>query len=202
MGYKAPLNIRFADTGSIGALLGRFRPVSSMRKHLGRRYSVEALYDLDYHDDSDLEKIRLVRAFVVEPLINSTIRIESQSDIGPALKNLLESKLPGIQWQVKDDWSEPFRKYFIIHGSIPAPRDQLTRERMALEIYGKLIQVDDYLIESEKGREWMENKHTERYEADASDTPWPELFGNMVIQIKSATYSNVMYPGVGVPLYG
>lgn len=171
-----------------------FRPRGKMRPFLGKKYGLQDLFDYEFNDKDDIPKLILVRAFEVLPLINVTFSISNENELASAIKKLLESKLPGITWEVDSNWLGPLRKYQIIHHSLPAPFDTLTRQPMALEIYGRVVKIDGIDMESEAGDEWTRKRLGE-------DNLSKELKGNIVIKIKSATYTNVAYPGVNVPFY-
>lgn len=198
---NAPTNASQLVRGPFRSALGRYRPINKMRKHLGKQFTVEELYDSDRHSEEDIPKLRLVRAYQVTPLIGATILVKSEKDIAGSLSKLLATRLPEIAWQVEPDWSGPFLKYLCIHGSIPAPPDKLTLEPMALELYGELIAIRGRRLDTEEGKEWTSKLLDECLMAYSRDEAAAELTGEMIISIKSATYANVMFPGVGVPIY-
>jgi len=161
-----------------------------MQPFLGRRYGVEDLYESEKSHRPDL---KLMRAFEVTPLINTTFTISHEKEVPTAVKTLLESKLPGIEWNVDVHWYGPLRKYFFIHHSIPAPPDPLTKQPMALELYGPVIAIEGKSVSRKDIGKLMADRPEDYFSK--------ELEGNITIRIEAATYANVTHPGAGVPLY-
>ncbi len=87
---------------------------------------------------------------------------------------------------------------------------------MYLEIFGKLIEIAGKSLESPEGEEWnkkrrdktnqdlfaaLEMQEGNRKDAAYAQALFPPIHGKMTLQIETATYSNLQYPGVNVPLY-
>jgi hypothetical protein len=172
-----------------------------MRCHLWKQYTVDELLGSERFEETDREALKLVRCYPVTSLTNAVFQVQTDNELGDAILKLLTEKLTGMDWIVKCDWQEPFRKYFIVHGSVPAPPDMLTCQPMALEIYCELASIDNVQLDSQPGSEWIETRRAALSRAQHFDLPMPEMTGKMVIAVKKATYANVMYPGIGVPLY-
>jgi len=81
--------------------------------------------------------------------------------------------------------------------------DLATGQPMSLELYGRLQFVDGLHLDSEAGRAWSERRIDAYCEAQ-SRTPGelPPVEGSeFFMALEAATYSNVQFPGVGVPFY-
>ncbi|MFB2980169.1 hypothetical protein [Microseira sp. BLCC-F43] len=70
---------------------------------------------------------------------------------------------------------------------------------MAIELYGDLIRFNDISLNSPEGRQWQD-AWLEKY-LRSEDKSQLVLSGNLELNIHVATYSNLLYPGVGVPFY-
>jgi hypothetical protein len=131
---------------------------------------------------------------------NKLIHIQHQNEIGRKTLELLQETLPDIEWEPFTVNTAPFQKYFI-HLQIAAPPDVLTQQRMGLEIYAELKKVNGMSVTTDNARNWMDECQQLRYQADSKGEDWLELAGDFEIRIAKATYSNISYLGVGVPLY-
>jgi len=135
-------------------------------------------------------------AWTVPPLIGASFEVDSANDIPRALRGLLASTLPGLDWWVPEGWSTPFNKYGILHGTLPAPPDEITGEAMAVEIYGVAER------EVEMGSEEWSILRREALRIDRRLGAQP--YGVRVptaVEIRVATYSNVGGLGFGMPMY-
>jgi hypothetical protein len=180
-------------------------PRGAMAGYLGPRFSVRDLDDEDKVLDEDRQFLPLVRAFPVVPLLGATFKFSSEADIGERLRQLLALRLPGIEWELNADWdwATAFRKHQLVHVSLAAPPDLATGQPMSLELYGRLQLVDGLHLDSEAGRAWSERRIDAYCEAQ-SRTPGelPPVEGSeFFMALEAATYSNVQFPGVGVPFY-
>lgn len=173
-----------------------FRPQGLMRPFLGKKYSVSELFNHEFDEPKDITKLKLVRAYVITPLINTTFTISHENELPAALAHLIESKLPNIiKYEINNSWRLRFRKYLIIHESVIAPIDTFTKQPMAMELYGRVIEINGIDLNSETGDKWWrENRTTQNCLNE-------EVIGNMIIKIQVATYANVLHPGINVPLY-
>lgn len=147
--------LRPQDLAALPPLARQIRPTGAMAAHLGRQYTVAELDDEDKIMEEDRRFLPLVRAYEVSPLLGATFTIRNAQEIGAALGRLLEEKLPGIGWQLKDQWLPAFAKYQLVHTSLAAPPDLATGQAMALEIYGQLWSVDGMLLNTPEGRAWL-----------------------------------------------
>lgn len=173
-----------------------FRPQGLMHPFLGKKYSVSELFNHEFDEPKDTAKLKLVRAYEITPLINTTFTISHENELPAVLAHLIESKIPNvIKYEINNSWRLQFRKYLIIHDSLAAPIDTLTKQPMAIELCGRVIEINGIDLDSEAGDQWwFKNKTT-------NDSLNEEKIGNMVIKIQAATYANVMHPGVNVPFY-
>jgi hypothetical protein len=183
-------------------------PGLPMAPFIGERIAEEQLYDEDrFSGDEEVSALRHVFAYPVLTLISQSITIDQPEDIGPTLRQLLARQLPDIDWWVPDGWSGPFVKYAIIHASIPAPPSQGSGEPMALELFGEVSHVTAFDISTQQGSElfseWvLRNRRRVWGQEDPEEaTTFIPSPGRITITLRAATYSNLQYPGVGVPLY-
>ncbi len=181
------------------------RPQGAMASYLGARFAVHDLDDEDKVIDEERQFLPLVRAFPVVPLLGATFKFSSEADIGERLRQLLALRLPGIEWELNSDWNgaPAFRKYQLVHVSLAAPPDLATGQPMSLELYGRLQFVDGLRLDSKAGRAWSERRIDAYCEAQArKPRELPPVEGSeFFMALEAATYSNVQYPGVGVPFY-
>jgi hypothetical protein len=197
---EPPIDVRGLDHYT-QPTLAQLRPVSKMWKYLGRQFTADELYNAAVHDASDLRKLKFVRAYDVKPLRAAALTIASDGDLDSAILSLLIAKLPDIEWHLTDGWSKQFRKHLIVHGSILAPPDALTGQPMAMELFGRLVEIDSIQLDSSAGIEWKSIRHEQCHRAAVRNESIPGLVGAMTVVFIQATYANVKYPGVGVPPY-
>lgn len=176
-------------------------PLGKMSQYLGEKHSWQTLYDEDYYDSKDIPKLKRIRAYSISRLVGQKIQVFHQNQISTAMYELIRGILPEMDWEPFELGRGAFQKYYIVHFDIPAPPDELTQQPMGLEIYAKLATVDGNPLDSEAGRAWMDERYLLRMKAERAEQEWPELTGNFEVVVKTATYSNIRYPGVGVPLY-
>jgi len=135
-------------------------------------------------------------AWNVLPLIGAVFEVDSANDIPRALRVLLASALPGLDWWVPEVWGTPFNKYGILHGRLPAPPDETTGEAMAIEIYG----MAERAVET-GSEEWsIRRREALRIDPRLGAQPYGVRLPTAVM-IRVATYSNVGGLGFGVPMY-
>lgn len=174
-------------------------PLGAMQPFLGQQLSVDELTNSEYLCDEPLELLHRVRAFPVVPLVGAVFQITHESHFSSTLFGLLRERLPGIEWEQNEISLGALHKYFIWHTSIPAPPDAARGQPMAIELYGDLIRFNDISLNSPEGRQWQD-VWLEKY-LRSEDKSQLVLSGNLELNIHVATYSNLLYPGVGVPLY-
>ncbi len=192
-----PISKRYL-TGTTARIASFFRPRGLMSPYLGKRYSVEELFDNEL-DDSEKQKsipqLKLVRAYEITPLIHATFSIAHENELPAALEKLLKLKLPNINLTACDDnWRVVFRKYLFFHQTLPAPMDTLTLQPMGIELYGRLKKLNGIDLDSPEGDEWMMKN---RISFNLNN----EVVGDMTLEVQAATYANVQFPGINVPLY-
>jgi hypothetical protein len=177
---------RLADEGATGSTFG----------HLGRRYESAALL---------LEGARRrfadrVVAYPVPALQGELLTFEGHAAVERGIRELLESKTPGIDWWVPAHWEAPLLKYQFIHGSLAAPPHPVTGQAMSLEVYGRVIRTGGVTLDSPDGKAWQEAWRVHYHGAGPEDGPL-DLAGDTSVRIEVATYANLRFPGVGVPFY-
>jgi len=162
-------------------MVGRALPAGPMQPFVGERF--------------EYPWVKLA-AWDIPPLIGCTFDVGNANDIPRALRVLLASALPGLDWWVPEGWGTAFNKFGILHGRLPAPPDETTGEAMTIEIYGVALQTVE--VDAE---EWS----IRRREALRIDPrPGAQPFGVRVpatVKIRVATYSNVGGLGFGIPMY-
>lgn len=174
-------------------------PLGAMQPFLGQQLSVDELTNSDNLCDEPLELLHRVRAFPVIPLVGAVFQIAHESHLSSTLFGLLRERLPGIEWEQNEISLAVLHKYLMWHTSIPAPPDAATGQPMAIELCGDLIRFNDISLNSPEGRKWQD-AWLEKY-LPSEDKSQLVLSGNLELNINVATYSNLLYPGVGVPLY-
>lgn len=172
-----------------------------MRNYIGKQYSWQQLYDPDLYSLEDVPKLKWVRAYLIPNLIGKVIQLHHQNELSAKMYGLIQETLSEIEWEPFEVSTLPFQKYFIVHFEIPAPPDNLTQQAMGLELFAELVTVNGISLNSEAGKSWMEAQNSLRIQADLMGEAWPELIGEFEIEVKAATYSNIRYPGIEVPLY-
>lgn len=141
------------------------------------------------------KRLAHMRAWRVPALEGSELEIGSVSGIEAAVRALLATRLPGLDWWVPEHWEGPFEKYGILHNALPAPPDQETGQAMAIEIFGA---ARDVLLPGSP--EWIDRRLA-RLEANSLDDEPMAVRLPCLVRIEVATYANVLYPGIGVPAY-
>lgn len=174
-------------------------PLGAMQPFLGRQLSVDELTNSETLCDEPLQLLHRVRAFPVLPLVGVLFQISDESQFSSTLFGLLRERLPGIEWEQKEISLAALHKYLIWHTSIAAPPDPATGQPMAIELYGDLIRFNDIILNSPDGMQWRD-AWREKYLC-CQDESQLVLAGNLELNINVATYSNLLYPGVGVPFY-
>lgn len=186
---------------------GKFdsRPVSGqMSDYISRQFGVDELDDPDkYYSDKEKSMLTRVRAFEIRSLIGQSLIINSNTHLNETLERFLREKLPRISWVVDSDLLGPLAKYFIIHCSIPAPEDTTTMQGMNLEVFGDATQIGDMGRDSKEWDDWYWNLYRIKFYQPFLDGEINSPVPNepVVIQIRSATYSNLQYTGVNIPFY-
>jgi len=157
-----------------------------MAPFLGRRYTCEELVD-DWERNT-----RGMRVWRVPTLEGASMIAPSEAEVPATLLALLESRCSGIEWKVSDfGWPgyARLRKHGIVHDSIVAPPETGMGQPMALEIFAR--------VQTEEG--FFRRRHNEGFFSEQEE--YPPLPGPLTIILRTATYANVRFPRVGVPLY-
>jgi hypothetical protein len=171
-------------------------PGGPMSAYLGPSIDAAARVGPDMFDFLGPEALARVRAWPVLPLQGAEFRVARSADIAPRLRALLAATLPGVDFWLSEEWGGPFEKYGILHGSFVAPPDSVTGEAMAIEIYGT---ADPGTCHGSD--EWAEAMKTWAKRGGRDDDRPLGVRLPTTVCIAVATYSNVRFPGIGVPLY-
>lgn len=164
------------------------RPQGPLQGLVGPRIDARET-DSEKLEEASEELLSRIAAWPVLPLVGASFEVKSVDHIADAVRELLGSKLPGIDWWVHEDWRGPFEKYGIVHGSMPAPPNPATGEPMALELYGKaeVPRISGPMRSPFESRPRGEGQAAVRYPVR--------------VVIRAATYANITFPGFGVPFY-
>src|SRR5581483_5715855 len=123
----------------------------AMAAYVSSQYSVDEIwqYHINHDEVHPNEEAHVrplaarIRAFDVPALQGLTFTVSRLCDIAPALQTLVPKRLPTIEWKFGDAaLLARIKKYGLIHEVVEAPRDEATGEPMALEVYGRLGQVN------------------------------------------------------------
>jgi len=196
---KAPFSARHLPSSA--ALAKDAHPEGLFSSYLGQRYELEALRQTESYPEADEPYLVCVKAFPVPALIGTQFVIHQDIELPDAVAKLLMEKFPNIVWDATDVSIAPLRKYFLVHACLPAPEDVATGQAMALELYGELLSLDGVPLDSESGRQWRDQQIERYLLAIRQGQPEPELKGKMILEIRAATYANIMYLGVDMPFY-
>jgi hypothetical protein len=139
----------------------------------------------------------LVRAYEVLPLIAATFSCHSESQLADSIKVLFAGCCESFDWRLDREGrlSGPLRKYGVVHANVGAPRDETTRQPMAVEFFAEVVRLGSEPIGP--GARWIDGWRS-RYGDDYGRVEVAEPFE---LAIRAATYANVRYPGIDVPLY-
>ncbi len=172
-------------------------PKGPLAPVLSARLGTDDVFDSEFNEEADIPALRRVAAYSVPSLLGAEFEVESLQEIPVQVKALLARALPGIDWWVADNWSGPFMKYGFLHGSLPAPPNEATGEPMALELFGKAVNILEpgSPAWSAARKRWILSGGLDYFEP-------PRVLFPTKVQISVATYSNVRYPGHDVPFYG
>ena len=195
----------------------RQRPRGAMAKYLGRRLDSMQIgrNNSDFLEPEQVEMYRNVQAWVVTPLMGARITVGSDSELSGALLVLLGSTLPGIAWDDVEVSPLHLRKYFFMHTSVPAPRNEATDQPMSIEIFGPMTSIRglDGTYEAALSKIWPEDGHwvgrvrdevnalERNYFPNGKDILKMSLTGLFTIQITEAVYSNLRIVNVGGGIY-
>lgn len=171
-------------------------PRGALAGRLGERHDVQALEQVEPLSDLEPAERERIVAFPVPALVGATFELVDLDEAGDRLQALLHERLPGFDWQVPPDWRGPLAKYLLLHTSLAAPPNEAVPEPMALEVYAQAVAVDGVPLDSAEGRAWYEGF----LQRDAG-VGMARAVGTVRFTVRTATYANVSYPGVGVPFY-
>lgn len=172
-----------------------------MMPYIGKQYSAPEIYNLDYHNFEDQSKLEWVRAYQIPALLGQIINIHHPDELSAKMNILIQETLTEVAWEPFEVSTATFRKYFIVHFEVSAPPDLQTGQAMGLEVFAELVTVNGEAFSSEAGQTWKHEQQLLQAQAQQSGQPEPELKGDFEIEVKSATYSNIRYPGINVPIY-
>lgn len=174
----------------IGDAIPVQRPHGLLRDAVGAKLHVK--FDRSRYYGENPTDIGRLTAWPVPALKGARVLVESVDGIAVAVRQLLADALPGIDWWVFEDWAGPFKKYGYLHGCLPAPPNLFTGEPTSLELCGEV--EGEFAPGTEAWRDRLSLAGRTDYSVMATDLP-------AVVRVDVATYSNMRYPGVGVPEY-
>lgn len=177
------------------------RPVSGpMAPLLGPRFPLERLKRSSWYPEVDEEEravASLVRAYPVTGLLGARVGCARDGELADRLAELVEERCPGHTLRVDGKrLTGPLRKCGLVHTSVDAPADETTGQPMALELYGELVELDGRPIGPGVGA-WFDAWRGRQGE----DYDLVEVAEAFTVELRAATYANVLYPGIDVPLY-
>jgi hypothetical protein len=168
---------------------------------VGPQYPADTMEDLDCYDREEFVLLKLVRAFPVPCLMNQSFTVANPIGAIAGLMNLIRTRLPHICWNEDPEPSiGALHKYGLLHTSIAAPPDLATGQNMALELCGYITYFNNVEFESAQGQEYINQLRMIDW-IDPKTTLYPDWLQSITIEIKQATYANICYPGINVPLY-
>lgn len=202
------------QTGESGRpLLGPLAP------KVGPRIEAQEILQGDELEELDLPAAERVRAWRLPSLVGQIIVVPSIDEMAGAIRAWLRENLGDLPFAVRDQGYGGPGKYLHMHASVLAPPDG--DEPMAIELYGQIVAFGDMDIDSlaagrlilahqqrmfalSTRRSSADGEAARDNEATASLDNWVagrELPVPLYISIRSATYANVLFCGVGVPFY-
>ena len=181
--------------------LDQHGPTGPMSPFLGRRFTVEDIFDEDYNDAEELPFLKRIVAYEVPSLIGTRFEISRLGNLSATLQRHLNEHIPGANFVIERDPSGIMRRYQFFHLSTNPIQDEKTGIEMWLELKGALVELDGLAAGTSAWSEMMEKYRDAYWEAVHSELPLPPFDGKMVLRIDVATYANVRNPGVGVGIY-
>jgi hypothetical protein len=179
-----------------GAWDAELRAGGLLAASLGPRIDVRPAGRRYRHRGGSIDLAECVRAWPVLPLEGATFEVADVTGIAPALRALLRERLPGLDWWVPEHWGGPFLKYGLLHNCFAAPPNEMTGERMSLEIHGFAARAAlpgspqwAHLMQ-----EWLDQG------GNPLEGPDRVRFPTLVC-IEGATYANICSLGHKVPDY-
>src|SRR5262245_11449531 len=85
------------------AMIPLQRPQGPLQALVGPRITASELKNAD-HGDVDATTLESVNAWSVLPLIGAEIVVEDSQGVAAALRGLLSTTIPGLDWWVPEDW--------------------------------------------------------------------------------------------------
>jgi len=175
-------------------------PIGTMSQHLGGRIAPENIRLGWSCTAKDRRMKNDVRAYSVKTLLGAEIQVRDDRDLSSAIHNCLQERLPAVDWPSIDVSLAIVRKYMFIHSCFEAPKDEATQQPMSIELFAYLAKFAKQDINEKKRHEL----HLTRFRSHFADeeaylsTPIVE---DMTFKIDVATYSNIGFPGCGIPFY-
>lgn len=185
----------------IGAETVRDKPVHGiMESVVGRQYTIK---EIEHWQEVPItnEELSRIRAFAVPTLLGRRFTIEGDCQLPTALQQLVQATLPPFAWDATKVSLGPLHKYLLFHTSISAPVDLATQQPMALEIYGTVVGVNDLRRGTPEWKPWMtewRQSYRTMIRTNPEQITLPE---RLTLEIHAATYANLWYSSVNVPLY-
>lgn len=194
-----------------------------MAPYVGKQFSPQELWFVhcDRREmkpsnfDDHKAALSTIRAFEVPQLIGVQFFTTKLKDFRAALLNIITHVIPEYDWDGANFETGLIRKYGLFHEMIVAPFDDATHQPMGLELYGRLQTCNEitcgrlwleqfgyqkdysHIINPASREEWYINLHTQEKISNIDDLE----IGTMRFEIFVATYSNTLFPSIGVPFY-
>lgn len=191
--FLDPDTLRDDATAQRGRALVPQAPIAA---RLGERVDEATLASVEQHADLPPEVIERIVAWPLPALLGATLELVDLRDAARALQQLLRERLPEIDWQVPDDLDGPLARYLMLHTSLAAPPNDAVPEPMALEVYAPCVSVDGVRLDTPEGEAWYRG-----FLAREARHGGLHALGRLRFEVRAATWSNISYPGVGVPFY-
>jgi hypothetical protein len=171
-------------------------PRGPLARYLGQHIDISAETGPDILDFVGAEALARVRAWPVLPLQGASFFVQRTQDIASALRSLLASVLPGIDWWVPEHWDGPFEKYGLLHNSFVAPPNENTGEAMVIEVFGEAEHSVPHGSDecARAMASWVKQGMNEAERPLGVRLP-------TTVHISVANYVNVRCSGVGIPFY-
>lgn len=202
---KPPLRIDFT------LLDPQIEPEGLMKPYLGPQYNSEQIAANQQFEEDTIGS-KYLRAFPVLPLLEAEFTVSRDSELSLSLCNLLNQKLPPIEFEEIEVNPLVLRKYHFIHTSVLAPIDEATGQPMAIEIFAYFMDLrapegsyEQKLFELlNKGDHFAIFPFKEQaFEEKIIDNVFHmpgymehELVAEMTLKITEAVYSNKLLPNI------
>jgi hypothetical protein len=175
-------------------------PSGVMKKYLGERIPPEMIPLNTFCTAKDRRLKNVVRAYHVKALIGEVISVKDDRKLNEAILKCLQNRMPDIDWPDLQISLAILRKYMFIHHCFKAPCDEALRQQMCIELLAYVIKFGKNIVDEKKRQRLRVSRFVSRSvdETVYLNTP---IVDYMEVKIEIATYSNISYPGYGIPCY-